>query len=89
MSRAAHEVDERHPVVSIVGCLPKTCFRGHAQRTQRLQEVHIKFSVNSVLIQCEGSAKAVSTKGKRTKIADFRVFFHNNHLFKVNKSVDS
>lgn len=33
VSRAAHEVDERHPVVSIVGCLPKTCFRGHAQRT--------------------------------------------------------
>jgi hypothetical protein len=57
--------------------------------TRKGRSDYKKFTSNSVLIQCEGSAKAVSTKGKRTKIADFRVFFHNNHLFKVNKSVDS
>ena len=57
--------------------------------TRKGRSDYKKFTSNLVLIQCEGSAKAVSTKGKRTKIADFRVFFHNNHLFKVNKSVDS
>lgn len=43
--------------------------------TRKGRSDYKKFTSNSVLIQCEGSAKAVSTKGKRTKIADFRVFF--------------
>lgn len=57
--------------------------------TRKGRSDYKKFTSNSVLIQCEGSAKAVSTKGKRTKIADLREFFHNNHLLKVNKSGSS
>lgn len=60
--------------------------------TRKGRSDYKKFTSNSVSIQCQFSVNSVRRqrkgskyKGKRTKIADLREFFHNNRLLKVNK----